>query len=105
MVWQSKRRAAVEERLAAKLREENEALELKTGKERARRSLRMDILRREDERSSFIAVVSEEGARLATINGANHLRSTKSDGTTSSSWPTSCVQSTSHQRVLPTWAQ
>ena len=55
---QSKRRAAVEERLAAKLREENQAMELKSGKEKARRSLRMDILRKEDERSSYIAVVS-----------------------------------------------
>jgi hypothetical protein len=47
----------VEERLAAKLREENQALEAKSGKEKARRSLRMDILRKEDERSSYIAIV------------------------------------------------
>lgn len=54
---QSKRRQAVEERLAAKLREENQALEAKTGKERARRNLKFEIIKKEDERNAFVAIV------------------------------------------------
>lgn len=54
----SKRRAAVEERLAAKLQEEKEAHEAKAGKEKARRNLKYDIMKKEDEKNAFIAVVS-----------------------------------------------
>lgn len=48
----------MEERLAAKLRGENEALEAKSGKERVRRNLRFEIMKREDERSSLVAIVN-----------------------------------------------
>lgn len=61
---QSKRRAAVEERLAAKLREEHEKLEAATGKERARRNLRFEIIKKEDERNAFVAIVSLEVGRI-----------------------------------------
>lgn len=54
----SKRRAAVEERLATKLQEEKEAHEAKAGKEKARRNLKYDIMKKEDEKNAFIAVVS-----------------------------------------------
>jgi hypothetical protein len=47
----------VEERLAAKLREENEVLEAKTGQEKARRNLRFDIIKKEDEKNAFVAIV------------------------------------------------
>lgn len=50
------RRAAVEERLAARLASESAALEAKSGREKQRRSLRMEILRKEDERSAFAAI-------------------------------------------------
>jgi hypothetical protein len=54
---QSKRRAEVEERLANKMKEEQEALEARTGKEKARRNLRYDIIRKEDERGAYTAIV------------------------------------------------
>lgn len=54
----AKRRAAVQERLASKLREENEALQAKSGQEKARRNLKYDVIKKEDERSAFVAIVS-----------------------------------------------
>lgn len=53
----SKRRAAVEERLASKMREETQALEARTSKEKAKRNLKYDLLKKEDERNALIAIV------------------------------------------------
>ena len=57
---QSKRRAEVEERLANKMKEEQEAVEARTGKEKARRNLRYDIIRKEDERGAYTAIVGRQ---------------------------------------------
>ncbi|KAL7010185.1 CDP-diacylglycerol--glycerol-3-phosphate 3-phosphatidyltransferase [Cystobasidiomycetes sp. EMM_F5] len=66
----AKRRAAVQERLASKLREENEALQAKSGQEKARRNLKYDVIKKEDERSAFVAIYHNRRAnkeRLANL--------------------------------------
>lgn len=80
---QSKRRAELEERLAAKRKEEQEAIDARTGHERTIRNLRFDIIKKEDEKNAFTAIY--KARRASKLSLANFL-CTKSgnDNTTSS---------------------
>lgn len=68
---QSKRRAELEERLAAKRKEEQEAIDARTGHERTIRTLRFDIIKKEDEKNAYIAIY--KARRASKLSLANFL--------------------------------
>lgn len=67
----SKRRAELEERLAAKRKEEQEAIDARTGHERTIRNLRFDIIKKEDEKNAFTAIY--KARRASKLSLANFL--------------------------------
>lgn len=90
---QSKRRAELEERLAAKRKEEQEAIDARTGHERTIRNLRFDIIKKEDEKNAFTAIYK---ARRATKLSLANFLCTKSgnDGKNSSAGSSSSSANT-----------
>lgn len=80
---QSKRRAELEERLAAKRKEEQDAIDARTGHERTLRNLRYEIIKKEDEKNAFIAIY--KARRDSKLSLANFLCTKAGEGSNSSS--------------------
>lgn len=95
---QSKRRAELEERLAAKRKEEQEAIDARTGHERTLRNLRFEIIKKEDEKNAFIAIY--KARRASKLSLANFL-CTKDGESSTSSGPSSSSNALGNLKPAP----